>query len=101
MAKKTTTKTESPDRVLHAEDDVFEFVTDAGTIRLPYLENVPMGIYEDHIGRPANEFLSAVMAEYMDDDAVKARRSMTIQAFNKMSEQWIETSGIELGELMS
>lgn len=94
MADKKTPK-------LHAETEMFTYETPHGTIRLPYLENLPMGLIEDAVGKTAPEMLSEAVRVLMDDETTQIRREMTIQSFNKMIEAWNDQSAIKLGELFA
>ncbi|VEI13213.1 hypothetical protein [Trueperella bialowiezensis] len=94
MAKKPVVK-------LHDEQEMFEWETVHGVIRLPFLENLPMGLIEDSEGLSAQEFLSKAVRELMDEDSVAVRKKMTLQSFNKMLVAWNEQSAIKLGELFA
>ncbi|MFP7697115.1 hypothetical protein [Trueperella sp. LYQ143] len=85
----------------HGEDELFEHVTEHGTIRLPFLENVPMGILEDNTGKPQAAFITQIIMEFSDEEAVRARRAMTIREFNEMITAWQDQSALKLGELVS
>lgn len=94
-------KHDTAERTLHAKTDLFEYKTDEGTIRLPYLENLPMWIIEDGVGKNSGDFLSFAITNLMDEEATTARRALTLQEFNEMTTSWIDGSGIDLGELFS
>ncbi|MDF2419718.1 hypothetical protein [Trueperella pyogenes] len=98
MAKKTNTATADVKPVVHAKTDLFTYETDMGPIRLPYLENVPVRILEDHAEDPFPVFLAAVLEEFLDEEATKVRREMTIHEFNTMIDKWVVDSGLTLGE---
>lgn len=83
---------------LHDESELFEWETPNGTIRIPFIENLPMGVVEDAEGLTANEFIPFVIGAVMDAEAVKVRRLMTVQGFNKMIEGWEEASAIKIAD---
>ncbi|WP_461004561.1 hypothetical protein [Trueperella pyogenes] len=97
MSKKAPA-TVDPKPVVHEKTDLFTFETDLGQIQLPYLENVPVRILEDHAEDPFPVFLAAVLEEFLDEGATKTRREMTIHEFNTMIDKWVADSGLTLGE---
>lgn len=85
----------------HDKTDLFEYETDAGTIRIPYLENLPVGVIEDAAGKNADEFLKIAFDMLMDDEAVTARRSLTLREYNDFVAKWNDQSAIHMGEFFA
>lgn len=98
MAKKTTTE---PAPVLHDRDKMFEYTTPAGTIRIPYIENLPLSVIEDGQGMNVDEFVQTAWQHIMDEEQTRIRRDMTLSEYQDMLKTWDQESGISLGELFA
>ncbi|MDV6239107.1 hypothetical protein R3J22_06145 [Trueperella bernardiae] len=94
--KTTTVKKQAEQKVERGE--MFTYTTANGALTLPYLEDVPMRLLEDHATEPMAAFLAAVLEEYLDEDANQTRREMPIKSFNQMMEEWVAASELNLGE---
>ena len=83
----------------HAKTELFEFSTDEGTLRFPYIENIPMGIFED-VMEQENEAAGVrmLLEGIMDEETQALRRKMTFGEFQDMLDKWNEQSAITLGE---
>lgn len=81
------------------KSELFEYETDEGTLRFPYIENIPMGVFED-VMENDNEAAGVrlLLEGIMDDETRALRRRMTFGEFQDMLEAWNEASALTLGE---
>ena len=83
----------------HPKSQKFEYTTDAGTISFPYVENIPMGVFEDVMDNPdQSAAVRTLLDGIMDEDSRELRRQMTFGEFQEMLDQWNEQSSLSLGE---
>ena len=82
----------------HGKTQFFEYVTDAGTIRIPYIENIPSGIIEDAMNVPQSQVIGFILAALLDEDQNETRRAMTRWELNDMLAKWQDESVMSLGE---
>ncbi|WP_311777841.1 hypothetical protein [Trueperella abortisuis] len=91
-------KPTTPRKKKQERGQAFTYDTPNGVLTLPYLEDVPLRLLEDHATEPVAAFLAAVLEEYLDEEANKIRREMPIKTFNQMMEAWVAASELNLGE---
>lgn len=78
---------------------LFEFETDEGTISFPFVENIPMGVFEDVMGlEDQGEAVRTMLDGLMDEDSRALRRKMTFAEFQEMLDKWNDESAMSLGE---
>ena len=85
----------------HPIEQMFEYKTQAGTIRIPYIENLPLAVIEDGQGMNVDQFIKNAWEHLMDEEQTNIRRAMTLTQYREMLEKWDAESHVSLGELFS
>lgn len=80
-------------------DSKFVFTSGDTTVRLPFVEHIPMGVLEDavgdwNVGRAIDLVIGALTA-----DQSEARRALPLSEYGRMITEWDEASASKLGEL--
>lgn len=85
----------------HAKSELFEYTVEGvGTIAVPYLENLPGGIFdavEDAAERGKNPE-RALAEETFDEEQLELWKQFTLWDRRDFSDKWAEESSLDLGE---
>ena len=92
---------EDKKKPFHPKSELFEFTTDEGVLRVPYIENlkrshlrVMAGATQDTAMDVEDEFFKLIL----DADSFKVFEEMTLGEQKTFQEKWDEESAISLGE---
>lgn len=97
MATKKATDKKQPH---HAKSDLFTFTCDAGTIKLPYIENLPRKLMREvaQTVRDGGDPDDVLFGALLDEKDLEVLEEMTVGEYDDLTTRWDEESSISLGE---
>lgn len=92
--------TEDHKKKHHPKKELFTYSCDAGTVSLPYVENVPRKLAR-HVAEAARKGEDAddvLFGQLLDADGMAVLEEMTLGEYDEFTTRWNEESAIQLGE---